>query len=398
MLNRPIKIPRQLPVNHQRLLNETAHLLLVDSSPENLCQSVFDLLSEPLQLDFYFHFIVSKDGTHLDLASSGGNHAVRDGLGSHLEFGEAISGTVAQSHEEAYLEEMQQRTDSMTEVVRKLGVQCYLCEPIMAKDCLVGTLTFGSIRRNSFLSEELELLRLVAQQVTLATERRLQTEKMLQLERLAVAGRMSAALAHEINNPLESITNLLFLLRDEVRSQEGMSLISAAESAVSLLGQTAQRTLDLCRGKQQVPQVVNFSDLAGEVLRNVSLPQNVPLRSSIATDLHVLAIPGELRQVIFNLLLNAAQFSPVEGTVLLTVQRTGEFAEIRVKDEGAGISQRTRFRLFQPFYTTRTVGGTGLGLWLSREMVERAGGTLTFESDPTVRPGTEFIVCLPLIA
>jgi signal transduction histidine kinase len=220
---------------------------------------------------------------------------------------------------------------------------------------------------------------------------------MLQLERLAIAGRMAATLAHEINNPLESLANLLYLIRDKVRDEEGHALVKAAESAVSLLAETTQRTLDLCRGTQQKAQVLNLSDLTAEILANASLPQHVPLRSSIETGLSVRAISGELRQVIFNLLINAAQFSPVGGAVWVTVQRAAEFAEVRVKDEGPGISEKAQARLFQPFYTTRTVGGTGLGLWLSREMVERVGGTLSFESEPALRPGTEFIIRIPII-
>ena len=90
------------------------------------------------------------------------------------------------------------------------------------------------------------------------------------------------------------------------------------------------------------------------------------------------------------------RLQPLGAEVRVSVQRAGEFAEVRVKDEGAGISAKAQARLFQPFYTTRTIGGTGLGLWLSREMVERVGGTLTFESEPALRPGTEFIIRLPV--
>ncbi len=87
-------------------------------------------------------------------------------------------------------------------------------------------------------------------------------------------------------------------------------------------------------------------------------------------DLYVSVIPGELRQVLFNLLINASQFSPVGKDFLLSVNRNEDLAEIRVRDEGAGISEDIKARVFQPFYTTRTIGGTGLGLWVSREMVE----------------------------
>lgn len=380
----------------QRLRLEVADLLLLDQSPETLCQSLFEILRGPLKLDFYFHFLVSEDETHLELAASGGDEEIRDALGSHLEFGEAISGTVAQTGLEQCLEYMQQRDDQMTQVVREHGVCCYICEPITPKKQLIGTLSFGSRQRNFFHPQEIELLRAVAQQVTLAVDRRLQVKRMVQLERLALAGRMSAALAHEINNPLESLTNLLFLLRSEVAGEAGHALVRDAEAAVFFLAETSRRTLGLFRGKPQQTQLLNLSELVEQIVKDVSFPERVPLRTAVAPAIWVRVVPGEIRQVLLNLLINAAQFSPIGSEVLLTLSCAGELAEIVVRDEGAGISERTKARLFQPFYTTRTVG-TGLGLWLSREMVERVAGTLTVKSDPSTCPGTEFIVRLPIV-
>lgn len=220
---------------------------------------------------------------------------------------------------------------------------------------------------------------------------------MVQLEKLALAGRMSAALAHEINNPLESLTNLLFLLRNEISGEAGHALVRDAEAAVSFLAETSRRTLSLFRGKSQQAQLLNLSELVEQIVKDVSLPERVPLRTAVAPDIWVRVLPGEIRQVLLNLLINAAQFSPIGSKVLLTLSCAGELAEIVVRDEGAGISERTKARLFQPFYTTQTVGGTGLGLWLSREMVERVAGTLTVESDPSTCPGTEFTVRLPIV-
>lgn len=260
----------------------------------------------------------------------------------------------------------------------------------------MGTLSFGSTRREEFTTLELEVFALLAQQITIATDRRAQSERLRQLERLAMAGRMSATLAHEVNNPLESLGNLLHLLHDEVHEDSADHLVFQAESQVRQLAQTVQHTLELFRGKQQEPRVVSLSELVRELVTGLHLPNHARLETTIKDELCVKAIPGELRQVLFNLLMNAAQFAPVGKPVTLMVRRSGRMAELRVRDEGPGISEESRSKLFQPFYTTKGKDGTGVGLWLSREMIERAGGRLVFHSDPQLHPGTEFVATVPL--
>lgn len=382
---------------YTEVLSRTAQLLLKDSDPDTLCQEVFEQLREPLKVDVYFNFMVSSDGTHLELASSGGNQTVRDAMGSPLAFGSAVCGRVAQSCLGMYVTGVQQRDDDMTALIRSFGIRCYACNPILVRGKLIGTLSFGSGHRDAYNEEELEVFRLVVQQVTLATERRLQNERLRQLEQLAAAGRMTATLAHEINNPLESLVNLLHLLKDEVHSEDGNDLLEKAEEQVQRLAETTQNTLRAFRGHHQPMVPVDLSSLAKDLIEDIRLPQHTRLRSEIESDLCVRGVGGELRQVLLNLLINAGNYTPPGKEVALDIHRLGDHAIIRVKDEGLGITLETRARLFQPFYTTRGHGGTGLGLWLSREMVQRFGGTLTFESDPDIRPGTEFIVRLPLI-
>jgi len=382
---------------HEQILSSTAHLLLEDQDVDTLCQRVFDHLRVPLRLDVYFHYLVSADGTHLELASSGGNDVVRAALGTTLKFGEAVCGTVAQSCMGMHVTGVQRRMDEMTSLIRSFGIRCYTCNPLLVHGQLVGTFSFGSSQRDAFSTDELELIRLVVQQVTAATGRRLQNGRMQQLERLAAAGRMSAALAHEINNPLETLSQSLYLLRDEASGEQRHELLRIAEDQVKRLVETSRRTLEMFRGRQLAPQPVDVSKLASELTGEIRLPHHARLHIEIEPELQVNAISGELRQVLYNLLLNAAQFSPVGKEVALIVRRSDDHVEVRVRDEGKGISADTRKHLFEPFFTTRGGDGTGVGLWLSREMVERIGGTLTFESEPAVRPGTEFIVRLPLL-
>lgn len=393
----PVREERQRSVlPFSDVLSETAHLLLQDADPDTICQAVFKQLREPLAIDVYFHFLVAEDESCLELASSGGNAEARDVIGTRLDFGSAVCGTVARQCAPMYVTCVSERNDRLTALIRSMGVRCYACYPLMSHGKVLGTLSFGSTRRDEFSQQEMDVFALVAQQITIATERRAQSERVRQLERLAMAGRMSATLAHEINNPLESLGNLLHLLHDEVHDDDAELLVDQAESQVRQLAQTVQRTLELFRGKQQDPRVTDLSELVRELVSGLHLPNHARLESEIEDKLCVKVIPGELRQVLFNLLMNAAQFTPVGKPVWLVVRRAGQTAEVRVRDEGPGISEASRSKLFQPFYTTKGKEGTGVGLWLSREMIERAGGRLVFHSDPELHAGTEFVATLPL--
>lgn len=385
-------------IPHPEILIQTAQLLLQEADPDTLCRAVFNELRGPLGVDVYFHYLVSPDESHLELASSEGAARLRSGFATRLDFGSAVCGTVAQECAWRYVPQVQQRNDPMTALIREVGVRCYVCHPLAIRGRLLGTLSFGSTSRAEYGEQELEVFRLIAQQVTLASDRRLQSERLRELERLATAGRMSATLAHEINNPLESLGHLLFLLDDEVRSHSARELIQQAEEQVSQLAATVQHTLELFRGGQHSATTFDLAHLVHELVAGLHLPGNARLESSVEDGLCVHMIPGELRQVLFNLLTNAAHFTPPGKPVVLTVARAGTMAEVKIRDEGPGINGDTAAKLFQPFFTTRGKQGTGIGLWLSKEMVERGGGRLSFHSDPATRPGTEFVVTLPLVS
>lgn len=388
-------VPSSLQHEYQRLLSETAHLLLRDGESDELCQTIFSILRSPLQLAVYFHYLVNEEGSGLILASSGGSEEVRAALGTPLAFGEAVCGTVAQRCEWMHVTNVQERNDRMTALIRSYGIRAYSCQPLMSNGRMMGTLSFGSKDCDAFTADQLEVLRIVAEQVTVSTERRIQSRYVRQLEQQASAGRMCATIAHEINNPLEALGNILYLFRDEALSDEGSKRLAIAEREVARLAQTTQRTLDLFRGKAAIPQRVEVGSLLGETIAALLPPKRAIMEADIDPDLHVKGVPGELRQVFFNLLLNAAQFSPSGTKVQLLARRSGGSVLVQIRDEGPGISEQMRRRMFQPFQTTRGDSGTGLGLWVSHEIISRSGGSLTFESDPARRPGTTFVVSLP---
>jgi len=392
--------PSRLRPDYQHLLGRIAHLWSQECDAETLCRNIFETLREPFHLDSYAYCLTSLDGTQLNLASSDESEGMRSLQSERPASEEGSCGSVAHSSEASYVSHVQERKDERTLFIRNKGVRCYICHPLLLKGSPIGTLSFGSNRRDEFYPEELELFQLIAQQVKIATERRLQQDYLSRIEQLAAAGRMCATLAHEINNPLASIVNLLYLLRDEVTTDDGKAFLQKTEVQVIRLGEMARRMLDQFRGKQQLPSRVDLSELAQDLAANISLPHQVRLLTHYTGAVHVHALPGEMRQVLFNLLLNAAQFTPPGGDVTLTVRRCGRLAQVMVRDDGPGISEENRVHLFRPFYTTSRDGGTGIGLWISREMIERAGGSLTFVSNtvasPGISTGTEFIITLPI--
>src|ERR1700759_507095 len=147
-----------------RLLGETAYLLLQDVDADTMASSVFEKLREYLPVDFYVHYVVSPDGTHLQLASVAGDESVRKELGPTLNFGQAVCGTVAQTCEWMHVTDVQSRTDAMTGLIRSLGLRAYTCQPLMVRGRMLGTYSFGSLTRKAFAEEEIEIFRLVAGQ------------------------------------------------------------------------------------------------------------------------------------------------------------------------------------------------------------------------------------------
>ncbi len=235
---------------------------------------------------------------------------------------------------------------------------------------------------------------------------RLETEAKLRLtEKLAATGRMAASIAHEINNPLESVTNLLYLLRlDQQMSPESKNYVHAAESELQRVSEITTHMLRFYRQSTNRAEV----DLA-EVLDSVLVLFQGRLQQagvSVERRFHptqrMLGFAGELRQVFANLVSNALDASSERGTILLRLwecahPRSGvRGVHVTVADRGCGMDETAKQRLFEPFFTTKGITGTGLGLWVSQQLIEKHGGTVRVRSSQRARDhGTIFSVFLP---
>jgi len=221
-------------------------------------------------------------------------------------------------------------------------------------------------------------------------------EALRRSEKLATAGRLTAAIAHEINNPLEALTNLLYLARrDPVRARQHLEM---AEREVHRVADIAQQTLGFVRELSE-PRKLNVSITLEEVLQLYSqklIDKNIQVQKEFRDGCEIYGFPGELRQLFSNLLVNAIEAMPQNGRLRLRVtgarERTGGRDGVCVifADSGRGIRPEDRSRLFEPFYTTKKESGTGLGLWLSDEIVRKHQGKIRVRS--CARPGASWTI------
>ncbi len=235
------------------------------------------------------------------------------------------------------------------------------------------------------------------------TEQLQSEEALRQTEKLAATGRLAASIAHEINNPLEAVTNLVYLARKQPASVE--KYLQLADQELDRIAQITKNTLGFYRDSAS-PSNVDISDVLEEVLalygRKLQF-KRISLTCDNGEGLEIFGYPGEVRQIFANLIANAIEALPEAGSLTIRASKTtsrsdGNQPGVRVTflDNGPGIAPGDRRRIFEPFYTTKKDVGTGLGLWLTLGLVHKHHGSLRLRS--SVQPGrtwTAFSVFLP---
>jgi PAS domain S-box-containing protein len=226
--------------------------------------------------------------------------------------------------------------------------------------------------------------------------------RLVTTDRLATLGRVAAGVAHEVNNPAAFVTLALPMVRERLtqgRIPEAMALLDEAASAVGQINEVMRELGGVARDCPRT--VVELSNVVSGALRITSIETEPRARIVRSFEDGVVAeVRGpRIAQVVINLVLNAAQAiapgHPDSNRIDVRVQSSPTGAIIEVSDTGPGIPAEIAEHLFRPFFTTRAgSGGTGLGLWLSRAIVEEEGGTLSWRNRP--EGGAVFTVHLPL--
>jgi two-component system, sporulation sensor kinase E len=236
------------------------------------------------------------------------------------------------------------------------------------------------------------------------TERRRAEEALLKSEKLAAAGRLAASIAHEVNNPLEAVMNLIFLARTTGEANaEGVRLLTLAEEELKRAAHITKQTLGFYRDST-FPTRFNVARLIDDVLsfyaRRIGA-MRVQVRKKYVEPAQMQGMNGEIRQAVSNLVANALDaMSSSGGTLSIRVRRamhsqTGPALRITVADTGKGIPVELQKRIFEPFFTTKQETGTGLGLWLTKSIVEKHRGTIRVSSSNLGKTGTVFVLTLP---
>jgi PAS domain S-box-containing protein len=234
------------------------------------------------------------------------------------------------------------------------------------------------------------------------SSRKRMEHSLLQAEKIAATGRMAATIAHEINNPLEAVTNLLYLLRAKITDDEGRGFLAAAEDEIGRVSHIAKQTLGYYR-EQAAASPASVGDIAEHAL-TIYEPRctaaGIAVRRSIGSSTKIVLRRGEMMQVISNLIANSIYAMSEGGTLSLSVSDASSVEDgvvLTVEDDGMGIAPADLPKVFDAFFTTRATVGTGIGLFVAKQFVEGHGGRINIESNSeSDRHGTTIRVFLPL--
>ncbi len=389
-----------------RLLWEAASILLSTDEPDAMMRDLFAKVSQQLEVDTYFNYLVDATGGALRLVASAG---VPDALApsmQRLQFGEALCGTVAQQRTPIVAARLHLSGDPKAQVAKSLGIRAYACNPLLADDRLIGTLAFASRTKDEFNPEEIEFLETLSHYVTVAYER------MRLVERLQEADRRKdeflATLAHELRNPLAPVRNAAQLLgRANGNKQVVDQAVTIMERQLSHMVRLIDDLMDVARittGKFELRKArVELSGIlmsAVEACRPVMEQMGHELSFSLPPAVLIDADAVRLTQVFVNILNNAAKYTDAGGRISLTSDRDADHVVVTIVDTGVGIAPDMLPRVFDMFTQgdrslDRSRGGLGLGLTLVKHLTELHGGTVSVSSSGQ-GCGSEFVVRLPM--
>jgi PAS domain S-box-containing protein len=403
-----------------KLLSETAAELLTHERPQDLTESIFRRFSSHLGLEIYFHFRLAESGDHLALVSSRGiPEESLPGL-REIKVGQPVCGLAVLRKMPITVEDMQTSRDKRLSHLRALGITAYACHPLIADNRVLGTLSFGTRGRSSFDPGELDLMRTLCDQVASAVERSRLIEELRQRSREAQEAREAAeeanrikdqflaTLSHELRTPLTPVLLIAQALETDPRVPAELHRdIERMRRNVELEARLIDDLLDLtriARGKIQLhSEVVDLHALLTEAVETTAGPGRPRFDLDFAAPVaRVWGDVARLRQVFGNLLGNAVKFTPPEGTITVRTRATEDGqVRVEVRDSGEGIGAEVLPRIFDAFeqggsQITRRFGGLGLGLAISRNLVELHGGSIAAASEGPGR-GAVFTVTLPVV-
>ncbi|HSQ04901.1 MAG TPA: ATP-binding protein, partial [Burkholderiales bacterium] len=389
---------------------EAAALLLSADEPRTMLHRLFDRIAVHLGLDVYFNFTVNEaeGGMRLDSCTGLSDEATESirRLGFDEE---SVCGAVVQQRAGLVMTDVQHSDDPRVRFIKRLGIRLYVCNPLIAGERLLGTLSFGSRTRDALEPDELDFLRTITHYVTLASERLRLMKELREADRRK--DEFLSVLAHELRNPLAPVRSGLELIG--LAHGDPQLVLEAAEMMerqVRLMVRLIDDLLDvsrITRGKIELrTERVELSAVlkhAVETARpNLDRMGHHLSMSLPGEPVYLDADPVRLAQIVSNLLNNSSKFTEPGGHISVTAKTCDASAVIAVKDDGVGIPPEKLHSIFDMFVQAdpaveRRHGGLGLGLTLVKSLVELHGGTVSAHSAGTGK-GSEFVVTLPICA
>ncbi|MBI3151768.1 MAG: response regulator [Chloroflexi bacterium] len=380
----------------EALLSETRREPLLDLIVNAICGHMQCSQAACYQLDFEtknYSLLVSRgfssSQNHLDLISR------VDESATPLMVNASGPGDLTLK---AHLSNLELGSVILTPILRpNLGMVLYaaraLGEPPFRESDLE---MFQILARQSIAA--LENARLYAEQLDYVRKVEESQKALLQAEKMAAAGRLSASIAHEVNNPLQAVQNCLHLAgREDLPEEKRKEYFDLARTELERLMLTVRRMLDFYRPGASSLETVDLAEMLQYIITlmskqlnesNVKVQVNFPAQGP-----SILAVSSQIQQVFINLILNAADAMPEGGELQISARSLNEGVEVLFQDNGKGIPKEKQTNIFEPFFSTKE-GGTGLGLTVSYNIITAHGGVLEYLPDRG--PGACFRIFLPV--
>jgi signal transduction histidine kinase/FixJ family two-component response regulator len=390
-----------------RPLFDVTESLLAETRPDRLLDLVMNAVCGYLHCDNAAFYKYTTESNHLDPIA-------QRGISLPDDKSKKKSGIIGQT--DAMSTPIWVNVDGPGEselktVLINSGLSSAITTPIVRQN-LRGVLYAGrSVNTPAFREVEIEMFLLLARQAAVAMEnarlyeelreyvRRVEESQqaLIRAEKMAAAGRLTASIAHEINNPLQAVQNCLHLAtRKELSSGKREEFIQLANHELERLMGTVQRMLDFYRPGGVDPQRIDIAGLTKHVIKLLS-PQlderGIRITTGFSSKLpEILAVTSQLEQVFINLILNAYDAMPDGGEIRISARPVRDMVEILFHDTGSGIPEQDRSRIFEPFFSTKQ-SGTGIGLTVSYGIISAHGGSLDLA--PERGKGACFRITLP---
>ncbi|ERN54649.1 GAF domain-containing sensor histidine kinase [Alkalihalophilus marmarensis] len=432
-LTRHKQVDQLITQNEKKLalLAEASSDLIFQEDPKELLDNLFNSLSHYLDLDVYFNYIFDERANKLRLMNYYGiPKEIADGM-CCLDFGQAVCGTAALNQHKIIAEDISSSIDPKVNLIKSLGIQAYVCHPLISYGKLVGTLSFGSKTRTHFIKEELDLIERICTQVSITLDRLSLIAKLqqtnIELEQantsLVYAQAQAekahkaksdflAMMSHELRTPLNSILGFSQLLH-----QDAVTPLSAQQLAkVDKILKSGRHLLAMINDILKLVKLENgkpfieFQEVDLDAIVQAALSEITPYAQlkklkmnceelKLKSDQIIYSDPVRLHQVLLNLLSNSVKYNREHGNITISYQVSEHTVTVNVADTGVGISFVEQSKIFDPFYRTEEFSmeaeGTGIGLSLVKQIVTEMQGKIGVDSQ--LGEGSTFWIEIPIV-